>query len=234
MKVWVIQHSGHEDLGVFADVLSARNASVTFFSAQQDDIASLDPMEPDLLLLMGGAASAADLESYPFLQAEIALLKTRIDQNGPIIGFCLGGQLLALTLGAQVHPADKGNEVGWGGLTLTNAAKTTPLRHFAAEHTNMMHWHEDVFTLPEGATLLAYSDHYPQQIFSYGPHVIGFQCHPDISADKVKRWTDEAGFMAIDAGTTPEKIVADTKTYMPTLHKQAAAFFNEWLEELGL
>lgn len=234
MNIWVIQHSGYEDIGAFANALNRRNAIITFFSGQDDDIAALDPIEPDLLLVMGGAASAADLDGYPFLKTEIAFLKKRIQANKPILGLCLGGQLLSLALGGCVTRAHNGNEVGWTPLTLTTAAENTPMRHLCGQLTNMMHWHEDTLSLPEGCILLAATDHCAVQAFTHGDGILGFQCHPDISSYKIERWTHLAANMAYDAGTNPEEIKSDMKEFMPQLQKQTDLFFEDWLKGLNL
>lgn len=133
------------------------------------------------LVVMGGPMSATDDEDHPYLPAERDLLRALVERGTPILGICLGAQLLAAALGATVYrgPAP---EIGAGAITLLDAATTDPLLGTVSSTTlPVFHWHGDTFELPADATLLASSAAYPHQAFRVD-NAWGFQFHVELRA----------------------------------------------------
>jgi GMP synthase (glutamine-hydrolysing) len=157
-----------------------------------------------------------EAERYPFLREEIAAIGEAVRSGMPTVGVCLGSQLLAAALGASVKPNPAGKEVGWGSVRKTPAALTDPiLGSFRAEET-VLHWHGDVFDLPEDAVPLAYSPMTLYQAFRWGSRAWGLLFHVEADLALVRRWLGEpamrAEAAALDSGL-PERIEAEAPRY---------------------
>ncbi len=170
--------------------------------------------------------SVYEAEGYPFLREEIAAIGEAVRSGMPTVGVCLGSQLLAAALGAVVKPNPAGKEVGWGSIRKTPAALTDPiLGSFRAEET-VLHWHGDIFDLPEGAEPLACSPMTLHQAFRWGSRAWGLLFHVEADPTLVRRWLGEptmrAEAVALDPGL-PERIEAEAQWYEGRLaHLQEA------------
>jgi GMP synthase (glutamine-hydrolysing) len=231
-SVLAIRHVAFEDAGSFASILAARNFSLRYLDAGVDSFSEIDPLDSDLLIVLGGPIGVYEEESYPFLVDEIDFIRTRLKKDLPTLGICLGSQLIAKALGASVYPGPQ-KEIGWKPLTLTEAGKSSPVSPLAGNKTSMLHWHGDTFDLPQGATLLASTDVCKHQVYSVGKNVIAFQCHPEACAATMERWlighTCELGHAKISVPDLRTQIAHHGKT----LESQGAKFFTEWLDSLG-
>ena len=175
----VIRHLVFEDLGTFEDVLLSSGYNITYLDAGVDDLKIIRDSSPDLLVVLGGPISVYDQESYPFLSVEIEFLKERIKKNLPVVGICLGAQLLVEALGGRVFSGDK-KEIGWSKIILTDHGKQSCFRHLAAYHGIVFHWHGDTFTLPSTANLAASTEIYENQAFTVGDNILAIQFHPEL------------------------------------------------------
>jgi GMP synthase (glutamine-hydrolysing) len=183
----------------------------------------------ELLAVMGGSMGVGDLGDarWPFLADEVTLLRAALAERRPVIGVCLGAQLLAHAAGAQVHPLHTGmpparhREVGWGAITFQASAEQEPVLAGLDRAEPVVHWHGDTFDLPVGATLLASTLACPQQFFRLGTNVFGLQFHIEITAEQVAQWViDDAEFVAAAGGPQHgERLLADTARLMPR-HRQ--------------
>lgn len=234
MKVWAFQHIGHENLGTFEPVLKQRGADIRYICGKHEDISRLDAAEADLIILLGGPISVYDADNYPYLHHEIRLTEERVLNKKPLMGICLGAQIIAKTLGAKIYAGDQGKEIGWAPITINADGMQTALRHLDASQTNMMHWHGDTFDLPKGATLLASSAKYKKQAYMYGDHIIALQCHPEISNNKINLWVEAGQTQLDEVGVRAEDIYAGANEHGGHLSQQAALFLNEWLDSQGL
>lgn len=232
----VLTHVQAEGSCMLGRTLNARGLSIKTLNVPRIDLNEIDPLRPDLLVVMGGPIGVYHAEDYPFITQEIEILKARLAADLPTIGICLGSQMMAAALGSKVYQGQKGYELGWNPLNITEEGMKGPARHFAPEKTSMFHWHSDTFDLPEGAKLLASSSTYQNQIFQIGQHGIGLQCHPEVRRERLKEW--EVMFVSQVTGpnaTLPlSKWRAETEAHIEALNTQSALFFNEWLEERGL
>lgn len=233
-QVWAIQHIGYEDLGSFEPVLKARGFEVKYFCSRNIDYNGLFAADPDLVVVLGGPMSVYDHERNPWVHAEQAFVEQRIECEKPILGICFGAQMIARALGANVYAGSQGKEIGWSKITVNVDGMKTPLRHLDGERTMMMHWHGDTFDLPDGAVLLASSDQYKKQAYSYGDHVMALQCHPEVTESKLKLWYAGGLEEIAEVGTTVDQMKADAHAYNEKLSSQAAKFLNDWLDEQGL
>jgi GMP synthase (glutamine-hydrolysing) len=162
-------------------------------AAAGDPLPSLD--EFDGVIAMGGPMSATDLEAHPGLRAECELLAEAVDRQIPVLGICLGAQLLARALGAEVRPGRRA-EIGFASIRVTDP--DDPLIGALAPEATVLHWHGDVFDLPEGARSLAHSAATEHQAFRYG-NAWGLLFHPEADAAMVEAWL-QVPEMVMEAG----------------------------------
>ena len=230
--VLVLRHVAFEDLGSFGPLLAERGSLIRDIEAGYDDLAALDPLADDLWIVLGGPIGVYEQDAYPFLADELQLLRARLDAGRPTLGICLGAQLIAQALGGRVSPGH-GKEIGWKPLTLTEAGYHSPLAVFA-ESIPVLHWHGDTFDLPEGATLLASSDLYPHQAFSWGNHVLALQFHIETTRRGLERWfIGHASEIAATPGLSVPALRAATATHAPPAEAKGRQFLAAWLDLVG-
>lgn len=233
MKALVVCHHRIEDLGTLEPILHARGFDIDYVLGHEDKLPNIDTNEHDLTIVMGGSMGVYEAEKFPYLYNEVDYIKKRIAANKPLLGICLGGQLIAKSLGGNVYKGRQGKETGWCEIHMTSEGEGSAIRYLDASHTKMTQGHQDTFDLPDGAVLLAMSNQYKNQIFSYGDKVLGFQCHPELDAGMVQHWLNEKDDFMLTEEMTKEKISNDTEIYAEKLKEQTAKFFNEWLDEVG-
>jgi len=140
------------------------------------------------LIVMGGPMSANDVH-LDFIAAELKLLKKAIAQDFPVLGICLGSQLLAKAAGATIHAAAE-HELGWYPLTPLASAADDPLFSDSADGLDVFQWHGETFSLPEEATLLASCESVPHQAFRLGSCQYGLQFHIEVDEAIIRTWID--------------------------------------------
>ena len=233
----MIRHLAFEDLASFTSVLQAHDYKINYIEAadfvlKPDDISQIDALSDELLIILGGPISINDADIFPFLDIEINVLKQRVAADKPTLGICLGAQLIASALGAKVYSGNE-KEIGWYGLKLTTEGKQSALRYLSAEHCSMLHWHGETFDLPDGAVLLASSEKYPHQAFSYGSHVLALQFHPEITQQGMEKWfIGHIGEIKQTDGVSVEQLRKNTHQFANQLEVQGELFFNSWMNEV--
>jgi GMP synthase (glutamine-hydrolysing) len=227
-----IRHVPFEDLGLLEPLLARRGFETRYVEAPVDDLAAVDPLAPDLLVVLGGPIGAYEEALYPFLIRELQLLEQRFADERPTLGLCLGAQLMARALGARVYPG-KGKEIGWSPVSLTPAGRSSSLRHL--EETPVLHWHGDTFDLPERAVRLASTELTENQAFTWGRAALALQFHPEAGGPALERWfVGHALEIATTRGVSVEGLRADTQRCSPALERAGSACFEAWLDEAGL
>ncbi len=233
-KALAIRHVHFEDCGTLGDVLRERGFEIEYAEAGIAGLRDTDALAPDLLIGLGGPISVYESDLYPFISDELELFRRRIAAKKPVIGICLGAQMLAHALGAKVYPG-KAKEIGWKPLELTEAGMNSPVSHLAASNTSMLHWHGDTFDLPDGATLLASTDITKNQIYSYGDFLLALQCHPELKRGNIESWLiGHASEIATSKVTTVGAIRNDTEKFGDALQAAGRKCFEKWLEGVGL
>ena len=162
-----LRHVEYEDLGLLAPVLREEGWDASYRETPADDLDDPSIEQADLLIVLGGPFGAYETEAYPFLVKEIGILERRLAQNRPMLGICLGSQLMAKALGSRVF-AGPVKEIGWGRVDLTPDGRKSSLLPLAEDGAQVVHWHGDTFDLPAGATRLASNANYQNQAFAFG------------------------------------------------------------------
>ncbi len=179
----------------------------------------------DVLVVLGGPMGVGDIGDarWPFLAAEVELLKTVLPGGQPVVGVCLGAQLMAHALGARVYPCTVGDppvrhrEVGWGAITFTASPETEPALDGLGESEAVLHWHGDTFDLPAGAVRLASTLPCENQMFRFGARAYALQFHVEIEGPDLARWVaGDADFVRAASGPSGgARILADGARLMP-------------------
>jgi len=226
-----IRHVAFEDLDLFETVLRDRGFSVRYVEAPLDDVAAVDPLAPDLLVVLGGPIGACDDDLFPVLKDELALVERRLAADRPLIGFCLGAQLMARALGARVFPNPNGKELGWAPLTLTPEGERSVLA--GLDGAAVLHWHGDTFDLPEGAARLASTAKTANQAFAYGHNALGLQFHAEVSERGLQRWF-LANVDEINAtpGLSVPLLRDHTARHAPVIERRGGAVLGQWLDRV--
>lgn len=224
-----IRHLDFEDLGSLAPVLAARGYALRCLDAASDDLRAADAARADLLVVLGGPIGAFDEARYPFLVDELALIHQRLQSRRPLLGICLGAQLIARTLGAEVKSMGV-KEIGFAPLTLTPAGKASPLALLGS--TPVLHWHGERFEIPAGATRLAGTPICDNQAFSLGRNVLALQCHLEAVPQRIERWLLGHACELAQAGIDPRPLRAAAQGLESALPRAAQAVFAAWLDGL--
>jgi GMP synthase (glutamine-hydrolysing) len=225
--VLAVRHLGFEHLGVWHVALEERGFAIRYVDPAREDLDAIDAADSDLLIVLGAPIGAFDDALYPFLTREVRLIERRFATGRPLLGICLGAQLMARTLGAKVAPMEE-KEIGYTPLTLTEAGRQSPLE--ALGDWPVLHWHGDQFDMPDGTTLLAATEHCPHQAYSLGPNVLGLQCHLETDAAEIEAWLVGHSAELIAGGRDPRAIRADAARFGPELAQRSAAVLNAWID----
>lgn len=187
----VLQHIDCEDLGTIAKAMSSRGIGYYRYVRLFDG----EPVPGNLdrysgLIILGGPMNVYEEDKYPFLKDEDRLIKKAMDRNVPILGICLGGQLIAKASNATVRKGVK-KEIGWYELNLTPGGRKDTIFKDFPEKLTVFQWHGDTFDIPEDATHIARSALFPNQAFRIGDNVYGLQFHLEVTGDMIRRWISE-------------------------------------------
>lgn len=184
---WVVlEHVAWEGPGLIAAEARAHGFALDL---RRLDLGASVPEPDDVtgLIVMGGPMGVYEAGKYPFLADECRLIAALVERRYPVLGVCLGAQLLASALGAKVFPGH-GEKIGFGSVDLTPAGKQDRGLGPVGPSLPVFHWHGDTFDLPEGATLLASSAAYRHQAFRIGSCAYGLQFHLEPDAETWAAW----------------------------------------------
>ena len=219
-KTVVLQHIDREGPGLITELGRQRGLGVQVLRLDLGVQVPDTLPAGDVLVVMGGPMAVDDVEDprYPFLAREIELLRKVLAAGQPVLGVCLGAQLLAHAAGARVYPNLRPDEtgmlrpvreVGFGEVRLIDRAREAVLAGLG-ETLSVLHWHGDTFDLPDGAVHLASSPLCVNQAFRIGQKAFGLQFHIETDAETVRTWAlDDADFVKSALGPSgPEAIIA--------------------------
>ena len=190
----------------------------------------MEAAKVDLLIVLGAPIGATDEKIYPFLTQELRVIEHRLNDQRPLLGICLGAQLMAHVLGASV--ASMGHkEIGFSPIALTAAGRKSSLSSLPAD-TAVLHWHGDQFAIPDGLESLASTPLCPHQAFSLGNHALGLQFHLEADTDRIEPWLVGHASELAQAGVDPCVLRDQAKTHGARLQTAAQAVFGAWLDQV--
>lgn len=227
-RAHAIRHLAFEDLGSLAGLLHQRGYDAIYQDAGVCNLASITFHTDDMLVVLGGPIGAYEEDRYPFLLDELRVIEQALRAGIPVLGVCLGAQLLARVLGARVYPGP-GKEIGIAAIELSAAGRASCLRHLAPDF-RVLHWHGDTFDLPAGATCLASTSLTPHQAFSVGPKILGLQFHIEAEAEQAERWLIGHTSELSSAGLDVPQLRKDMSQFLPAMAQKSRIAIAQWLD----
>jgi GMP synthase-like glutamine amidotransferase len=221
----VLQHTPTEGPGRVAELLAERKVALDVRHVYRGDDVPAHASAGEIVVVMGGPMGVGDVDDprHAYLGREIALLREAIARDRPVLGICLGAQLLAAAAGARVYPNTRrvgdgsvvlAREVGWGPVDLANAGREPAFAGLRSKEM-VLHWHGDTFDLPRGAVPLASTPVCRNQAFRLGWRHFALQFHCELSAEAIALWVREDAAYVREANGDDggARILADTERY---------------------
>lgn len=231
-RMLVFQHVPHEILGTLDPQLREAGFRIRYvnFGRQHDARPDVDRYHG--VVVLGGPMNCDETSRYPHLGVEIDAIRAAIEKGMPVLGICLGGQLIARALGARVIRHQE-KEIGWYDVTPTAEGMKDPLFGYFCGTETIFQWHGDTFDIPDGAVHLAASASCTNQAFRYGDNVYALQFHLEVDEPLIARWL-HTPVMAreiecLGPGFHPERIMADTHRHIARSLALGQAVFSHYL-----
>jgi GMP synthase (glutamine-hydrolysing) len=225
-----VRHVAFEDLGLLSPLVAARGYDIRYHDAGIEPFEAQTLVGPDLVIVLGGPIGVYETETYPFITAEIAAVAARLHANKPILGICLGAQMMAAALGARVAPGPV-KEIGYALLTLTEPGRRSVLAPLLG--APVLHWHGDNCELPAGCEALASTAACPVQAFARTPAQLALQFHLETEPARFEAWlvghTVELG----KAGLDPRKLRSEARALGPALRETGRKVLASWLDTVA-
>jgi GMP synthase (glutamine-hydrolysing) len=235
-RLLVCQHVPHEILGTLNPLLKRAGFRIRYvnFARHPDAQPTLNGYHG--LVVLGGPMSVNDTDRFPHLTTELKLIEDAMRRDLPVLGICLGAQLTAKTLGAEVYPSRE-KEIGWYDVSPTEEAQRDPLLVEFRGTEKIFQWHGDTFDIPRSAAHLASSRLCVNQAFRYGANVYALQFHLEVDEWMIHRWLrvpENRREIACLNGIDPERIHMETAEYIPRLHQLSDRVFGQFIKLFGI
>ena len=232
-KILVFQHVAWELLGLLNPLLKQARFRIRYVNFDRHPHAQPGLDGYSGLVILGGPMNAGQVEDHPHLLYEQQIIREALERDIPVLGICLGAQLIAAALGATVGPSTQ-KEIGWYDIDLSAAGQSDPLLAIMRTRERIFQWHSDTFALPDGAVHLASSTGCTNQAFRYGDKVYGFQFHLEADEPTIERWLDvPAHRTELDASAgliDPARIRAETPRQVARSEALAHAVFARFID----
>jgi GMP synthase (glutamine-hydrolysing) len=225
-----VRHVAFEDLGLLGPLVSARGYDVRYHDAGIEPFDEDTLIAADLVIVLGGPIGVYESETYPFITDEIAAVAARIDSNKPILGICLGAQMMAAALGARVAPGPV-KEIGYAPLNLTEAGKRSALGSLG--NKPVLHWHGDNCELPAGCERFASTPHCPVQAFARAPTQLALQFHLETEPARLESWLVGHTVELREVGIDPRQLREQARTLGPTVREAGSKVLSRWLDTVA-
>lgn len=230
--VAIFRHAASEGPGYLADFLDARNLPWQLICIDECNAVPADASRFSGLVFMGGPMSVND--NLPWIMPVLSLIRAAVSRDIPLMGHCLGGQLMTRALdGVVTRNAVK--EIGWGEVNLSDNAEA---RAWFGDINNAtaFHWHGETFSLPPGAIHLLSSEHCTNQAYALGKH-LALQCHVEMTAAMIEQWCelgareilDNAHSDGVQSATLIRSLIPQ---HLPKLHQLAERVYTRWIQGL--
>jgi GMP synthase (glutamine-hydrolysing) len=222
-----VRHVAFEDLGVLGPLLNVRGYEIRCHDAGIDAFEVETLVAPDLVIVLGGPIGVYETQAYPFIIAEIAAVAARLEAGKPMLGICLGAQMMAAALGARVAPGPA-KEIGWAPVTLSGTGQKSVLAPLAA--SPVLHWHGDNCELPAGCRCLASTVHCPVQAFERTPSQLALQFHLETEPARFEAWLVGHTVELAKAGLDPRDLRQQARTVGPAVRDVGRGVLATWLD----
>lgn len=227
-EILVLQHAECESLGTIEWALKDKGLRARYIRpfAKEPIPAKINGAKG--LIVMGGPMGVYEQEQYPYLRDELRLIERTVVAKKPVLGVCLGSQLLAHALGGEISKRSQ-KEIGWYLVRLTEEATKDPLWSNVPSEFTAFHWHGDVFSLPEGATSFASSALTDHQAFRYGANAYGLLFHLEVTKSLIDSMVKTFRKELEEAGIDSETILQQSREHLPALQAVGAQMFEHWM-----
>ncbi len=226
-RILVLQHHKCEVLGTIETALEEAGFSYRYVRGFAGEAVPKDVHAADGLVLLGGPLSVHAQDRFPFLRDEIGLIQAALQEQKPVLGICLGSQLLAAALGARVSRGES-REIGWLPVYLTPAGSEDQLFGRAPASFVTCIWHGDVFEVPPWAACLAYSDKTACKAFRYGDAAYGLLFHLEVTPGIVACAVNTFAAQLEAARLDKEECISDGNRFVPAVQQIGRTVFKEW------
>lgn len=232
--VAIFRHSSAEGPGYFATFLEANGVPWQLFAVDAGDLVPSQPSHFSGLAFMGGPMSVND--PLPWIGESCALIRAAAAASVPVIGHCLGGQLMAKAMGGEVT-RNAVKEIGWGDAAVEDVPEAHHWLGDFAGRATVFQWHGETFSIPPGATRLLRNDWCDNQAFVSGPH-LAMQCHVEMTPEMIATWCEswEAEVKGLPAlpppVQTPQQMRDETAYRLPAMRELAGRLYGTWLRGL--
>ena len=231
-EILIFRHAPHEGPGYLAEYLDRRGRPHRLICIDQNDLipSSIDGVPG--IVLMGGPMSVND--NLPWIPKVIRLIRQAVAADVPVLGHCLGGQLISKALGGVItrNPV---KEIGWLPVTCVESTVAQTWLHNLPREFEVFHWHGETFSIPTGATCILASRYCANQAFVIGK-TLAFQCHIEMTSEMVREWAHiGADELAPVCATVqnPETMTANLDERIARLQRLADKFYDRWIQGLG-
>jgi GMP synthase (glutamine-hydrolysing) len=233
-RLLVFQHVSAEPLGTLDALIRSRGHRIRFHNFERHPGAQPNVDRYRGLIVLGGPMNVEDREHRAHLKTELLAIERALEQNKPVLGICLGAQLLAHALGAPVRRHER-SEVGWYDLTTTHDGRTDSVVGPLGAGAKVFQWHHYSYNLPAGAVLLASTPTCQQQAFRFGRSAYGFQFHLEVDPPLIARWLALPAFERDlrKIGGAVAEVGAATPAHCAQTRPLAEAVFNGFLDLVG-
>lgn len=236
-KVLVFQHVAHKILGTLNPTLKEHGLRMRYINFERNPEEEPTLEKYNGLIILGGHMGVYEAEKYTHIKTEIKLIEEALRKNIPILGICLGSQMLAHVLGAKVRKSEE-KEIGWYDLSLTKEGQVDPLFDHFQPSEKVFQLHGDTFDVPKSAVHLARSERCASQAFRYGDKVYGIQFHLEVDRPMIHRWLEnqrnQQEIAASSGMFNMEQIRLDTEDYISQSMQLSHETFRKFIELFAL
>jgi GMP synthase (glutamine-hydrolysing) len=232
-KLLVCQHVPFEILGTLDPLFRAGGFRIRYVNFGRHPHAQPELNRYRGMVVLGGPMNVDEMDRHPHLETEVRLIREAIERQMPVLGICLGAQLIAKALGARVYPNGE-KEIGWYDVSVTSEGTKDPLFSHFRPTERIFQWHGDTFDLPAGAIRLAESAGCANQAFRYGSNVYGLQFHLEVDEPMIRRWLEvpvnRAELESLNGKVSPDRIRAETPEHIGQLEQLSERTFTQFVK----